>query len=136
MKIDVEVINDSGYKSISRKIVQDSATRALLSEKVDTAIISIIFVDDDKILELNKSFLNHDFVTDVITFPLEESGIIEGEIYISVDTARRQAEEYGVSLTNELQRLAVHGVLHLVGYDDDTDEKRDKMHVLEDKYIN
>lgn len=136
MKIDVDVINDSGHKSISRKTVKDSAIRALLSEKIDIAIISIIFVDDAKILELNKSFLNHDYVTDVITFPLEESGIIEGEIYISVDTARRQSEEYGVSLTNELQRLAVHGVLHLVGYDDDTDEKRDLMHVLEDKYIN
>ena len=73
--------------------------------------------------------------TDVITFPIDEEPPIYGEIYISIDTARRQAEEYGVSLRNELCRLAVHGALHLAGYDDATPKQREKMHNLENQYI-
>ena len=76
----------------------------------------------------------YDYPTDIITFPLEDE-VLDGELYISLDTAARQAKEYGVSLTNELMRLVAHGTLHLVGYDDATDQQRKEMSRLEDNYI-
>jgi rRNA maturation RNase YbeY len=83
---------------------------------------------------LNKQYLQHDYATDVITFPLDEQPLY-GEIYVSLETARRQANEYGVTVVNELCRLAVHGALHLLGYDDATLEDRAAMHKLESKFI-
>lgn len=96
--------------------------------------MSVAILTDEEIHQVNKEFLEHDYPTDVITFSLEED-CIDGEICIGLETAQRQAQEYGVSLRNELMRLAAHGTLHLVGYDDATDEERRAMSVLEDKYI-
>lgn len=97
--------------------------------------LSIIFVDDEKIIELNKKFLNHNYVTDVISFDLSDDNINLGEIYICYTQAERQAKEYGVSVENEILRLAIHGVLHLLGFEDDTEEKRNEMHRLEDMFL-
>ena len=106
----------------------------LQGEKVLEAAVSVVLVDDERIHAMNKEFLQHDYPTDIITFPLED-GAVDGEMYISITTAVRQAAEYGVSLTNELMRLAAHGTLHLVGYDDGKPEERKQMSALEDKYI-
>jgi rRNA maturation RNase YbeY len=119
--------------------MQHAIERVLRGEKwrkkpIKSASVSVILVDDPTIHAMNKEFLQHDYPTDIITFPLEED-TIDGELYISLDTAARQAAEYGVSFTNELMRLAVHGTLHLVGYDDATDEERKEMSRLEDRYI-
>ncbi|MBK7986366.1 MAG: rRNA maturation RNase YbeY [Ignavibacteria bacterium] len=83
---------------------------------------------------MNRKFLQHDYPTDVITFPLEDNPL-EGEIYISIDTAIEQARDYNVSVAQELMRLAAHGTLHLIGYDDSTDEERARMSELETLYI-
>jgi len=116
--------------------LQKAIERTLKGENIKKADVSVVIVSDEEILKLNKAFLQHNYTTDVITFPLEEnSSNVDGEIYISIDTARIQAKEYSVSLTNELTRLAVHGTLHLTGYDDATPEQRQQMHQLENKYI-
>ncbi|OJX61362.1 MAG: rRNA maturation RNase YbeY [Candidatus Kapaibacterium thiocyanatum] len=109
--------------------------RACKGQKVRNAWIDIIILDDKSIRRMNRDFLDHDYATDVITFPLEDIPLT-GEIYISLDTARKQADDYGVTLVNELSRLAVHGALHLMGHDDATDEDRAGMHKLENRYIN
>lgn len=98
--------------------------------------VRVVFVDDTEIVRLNKQFFGRSTPTDVIAFDLSENDApLEGEIYVSVDTALRQAREYGVSFWNELCRLAVHGALHLVGFDDTTDAERQKMHELEDEFL-
>ena len=133
--IEVRVFKDIERKHLPDKELRSVVTGTFAGENIKNANINVILVDDEQILELNKQYLNHDFTTDVITFDFDEDSIA-GEIYISVDTADRQAKEYGVSLKNELKRLSIHGVLHLIGYDDDTDEKREIMHQLENKYLN
>jgi probable rRNA maturation factor len=97
--------------------------------------LSIVFVGDRETKRLNREFLHLRATTDVISFPLSEGSLMEGEVYVNVDQARRQARHYRVSLRHELQRLAIHGVLHLVGYDDHTETQRKNMRSLEDKYL-
>lgn len=130
----INIFNSSSSKLLPKSKIKDGILNTLIGENIDSAQIGIIYVDDNEIHRLNKEFLNHDYTTDVITFPLDEESI-EGEIYISVDTAKSQADDYAVSLTNELLRLAIHGTLHLIGYDDASDEDREKMHQLENKYM-
>jgi probable rRNA maturation factor len=108
----------------------------VLKQEEKIADVGIIFVDDHGIRELNKKYLNHDYVTDVISFPVDEvDGVIEGEIYICLQQADRQAREYKISLKNEVSRLAIHGMLHLVGYEDTTPEQRAVMRMKEDRYL-
>lgn len=133
----INIYNDSSLKFLPVKKTEKVVIKALKAEKAKTSYINIIYVDDQKIHKLNKLYLKHDRTTDVISFTIEEDEQkIEGEIYISIETARRQAKEYGVSCTNEILRLAVHGTLHLLGYADNTIDKRQLMSNLENKYIN
>lgn len=132
--LSVTVINAHGRTRLRRDSIRDSAERVLRSYRRRTASISIILVDDEELLRINREFLEHDYYTDVITFPLEENPL-EGEIYISVDRARVQAKEYGVTLYNEVCRLAIHGTLHLLGHDDHTEEERLEMRRLEDRFL-
>ena len=83
---------------------------------------------------MNRKFLSHNYSTDVISFSIEEDPL-EGEIYINLDQARIQAKEEGTGLYQEVRRLAIHGVLHLVGYDDSTKEERREMSKLEDRFL-
>jgi rRNA maturation RNase YbeY len=80
--------------------------------------VSYIFCSDSKIMEINKSYLNHDYYTDIITFDYTENDLISGDIFISVDTVRSNAAKYGVVFDNELFRVIIHGILHLCGIDD------------------
>ena len=80
--------------------------------------ISYIFCSDEKILEINKQFLNHDYYTDIITFDYSEDNIISGDIFISVDTVKSNSEKFGTTYINELYRVIIHGILHLCGIDD------------------
>lgn len=134
MALTVTITNASGGRYRGKAAMVASAEKALRGQRVRTATVDVILLDDADIHSMNKQYLRHDYATDVITFPLGE-GTLEGEIYISLDTAKRQAEEYGVTLENELCRLTVHGVLHLCGYDDADDASRTVMRQLEDRYI-
>jgi len=137
MKVDIQILNDSSCKFLPGKKVIKAVENVFCIEKKGMNIfLNIIYVSDKVILSINRKYLKHNRVTDVITFSLsEERNTIEGEIYISVDTAKRQAGEFKVSLRNELMRLAVHGALHLAGYDDFNEKKRNEMHKLENKYL-
>lgn len=106
-------------------------------EKLPAQEINIIFVDDDFLKKLHRDFFDEDTYTDVITFDLSEPGseTVEGEIYISLDRAKFYAGEFSVSLQEEIARLIIHGILHLNGYDDQTEIQRKKMRQLENSYI-
>lgn len=104
--------------------------------------ISIVLVDDFNIMELNKRFLNHDYPTDVLSFPMsvetklknESEGLV-GEILISAETAQRNAKRYRQTFERELMRLAIHGTLHLLGYNDSTAIQKREMRRKERKYL-
>lgn len=86
--------------------------------------IAYIFCSDEKMLEVNKEYLNHDYYTDIITFDYTEGDVIGGDIFISVDTVKSNSEEFNASFDNELHRILIHGILHLCGFKDkQTDDK-------------
>lgn len=89
--------------------------------------IAYIFCDDAKILEVNKTYLQHDYFTDIITFDYCEGVVLNGDIFISLDTVRTNAQEFGLTFENELHRILIHGILHLCGQEDKTPEARLEM---------
>ena len=98
--------------------------------------LNVIFCSDEALLELNKTFLQHDYFTDIITFPLSKKGEpIEAELYISVDRVRDNAKTQGSSFTQELHRVIFHGCLHLVGYNDKSSQQIKKIREREDHYL-
>ena len=97
--------------------------------------INYIFCTDKALLEINRQFLSHDFYTDIITFNLSESKIIQAEIYISTDRVKENALQLGVSFKSELHRVVFHGVLHLCGYKDKSKEQKVEMRGKEEFYI-
>ncbi len=97
--------------------------------------ISFIFCNDEKILEVNRQYLQHDYYTDIITFDYTENDKISGDIFISLDTVRSNAETYNQEYERELHRVIIHGILHLCGVDDQTPEQRANMIECEDKAL-
>ena len=97
--------------------------------------INIIFCSDNYILDINQQYLQHDYFTDIITFDYCEGEVLSGDLFISIDTVRENAIEYGTEFEEELNRVMVHGVLHLIGYDDHCDEDVAQMRKKEDYYL-
>ena len=97
--------------------------------------INIIFCSDNYILDVNQQYLQHDYFTDIITFDYCEGDRLSGDLFISVDTVRENAIEYGTEFKDELNRVIVHGVLHLIGYDDHYDEDVVEMRAKENYYL-
>jgi probable rRNA maturation factor len=120
-----------GYR-IEKKKVQAYVKRVLGRTP---ATISVVFVNSHRCKAINRTFLNHNYVTDVISFVLETKPVLEGEIYVNLDRAKQQAREYGVSFSNEVARLVIHGALHIIGYDDTTSAQRKKMKAVEDQHV-
>jgi len=97
--------------------------------------LAVICTHNRFIRTINKNYLAHDSITDVIAFPPDEDGDGEAEIYINLDAARNQAKEYNVTYTQETRRLLIHGALHLFGYDDTTQRKMNMMRKREEYYL-
>jgi len=97
--------------------------------------VAYLFCTDERILEVNKQYLEHDYFTDIITFDYSERNIISGDIFISLETVKSNSEEFGVSFKEELHRIIIHGILHLCGQDDKTPELRQEMTNKENKAL-
>jgi probable rRNA maturation factor len=104
-----------------------------LSEGYKIGELNYIFCSDDYLLEINKQYLDHDYYTDIITFDnSEEEGKLEGDIYVSIDRVRENAVGLGVDFEVELRRVLIHGLLHLIGFEDGSDELKKQMRAKED----
>lgn len=98
--------------------------------------ITIVFMNDNELLEYNKEYLKHNYYTDVISFDYTESGVVSGDLLISIDRVRDNAARLDQLFSKELHRVCVHGVLHLLGYKDKTLEDQKDMRAKEDFYLN
>lgn len=97
--------------------------------------IAYVFCDDDKILEVNRQYLGHDYYTDIITFDYCEDDKLSGDIFISLDTVKSNSVTYGTEYYDELTRVIIHGILHLCGYKDKSNDESKAMRALEDAAI-
>ena len=97
--------------------------------------ISYIFCSDEKILEVNRQYLQHDYYTDIITFDYCEGDRLSGDLFISLDTIRTNAEQFGASYEDELHRVIIHGILHLCGINDKGPGEREIMEAAENKAL-
>ncbi len=134
--IRIQVINTHSKYRIPKSKILQIAQCVFKGEGVLNATCNLLFVGDKLIKQLNRTYLNRQYITDVLSFPLHETGsALEGEVYVNIDQARRQATDYTVTYSNELARLVIHGILHLIGYDDRTKYQRAQMLQREDKYL-
>ena len=128
---DIEVtadIDDDWINSTCKNILND--------KDKNTASISIILTNDKKLLQLKNQYFQQNLLTDVITFNLEEDGDpIEGEIYISLNRVSENAIKFKQDIGIELKRVIIHGILHLLGYDDQTTQQKKIMIQMEDHYL-
>lgn len=119
-----------------KKILTRSWIRLVAESEIRrTGDIAVIFCSDNYILDINRRYLRHDYFTDIITFDYCEGDRISGDLFISVDSVRENAHEYGTEFDDELNRVIVHGILHLIGYDDHTEEDIKVMREKENYYL-
>jgi rRNA maturation RNase YbeY len=133
--ITLQVLNAHGRRRAPRTVLMQAARAALRGEGVRHASIGIVCLNNRQCRQLNRKHLGHDYATDVLSFPLENAPVLEGEVYINLDRAREQARDYGVSPLHELARLVIHGTLHLAGFDDRTPARAARMHAREDQLL-
>jgi rRNA maturation RNase YbeY len=108
---------------------------SLKATKYNQVKINLIFCDNDKLNSFKRKYFDDDVLTDIVTFPIKNDNDLEAEIYISVEMARLNADKFNVSLNNELSRLIIHGVLHLIGFDDNTEDVKKIMFSKQEEII-
>ena len=133
MKIDISF--DHPHLRFSRKETIRAIKSVLRREQRKFEEISVVYTNNSRIRLINGKHLKHNFVTDVITFELERSPKLETEIYINLDRARSQAKLYGETFRDETRRLLVHGLLHLLGYNDKSKREMTLMRGEEDAVL-
>lgn len=121
--------------AIDQTKVRDWIKKVALSYNKRVGEISYFFCDDDKILEVNNQYLQHDYYTDIITFDYCEGNRLSGDIFISLDTVHSNAKLLGTKYDTELHRVIIHGVLHLCGFNDKGPGEREIMEAEEDKAL-
>lgn len=119
-----------------RRAVHNAWLKAVaVEENCRLGEISVIFCSDAYLLDMNKKYLRHDYFTDIITFDYSEGELLSGDLFISVDTVRSNASFYSAEFDDELDRVIVHGLLHLIGYDDHSKEEFAAMKEKENYYL-
>jgi rRNA maturation RNase YbeY len=104
-------------------------------EEASVGIINVIFTSDEKLEALNKEYLSRNNLTDVIAFDYSKDQMISGDVFISIPRVKENAEIFSVSFKQELKRVIIHGILHMLGYDDKDAQKAEKMRKMEDLYL-
>ena len=123
--------------------VDEAALDRLVRQVIDAEgstlrYLGLILTDHDTVHHLNRTYLGHDYRTDVLSFNLAdegEDGVVDGEVYVDLDTAAERHAEFGAGFEAEARRYVIHGLLHLLGYDDATPGQKAAMQALEDRYL-
>jgi rRNA maturation RNase YbeY len=115
--------------------LQQTVKFLISNEGKQQGAISVIFCSDDFLLKMNEQYLNHQYYTDIITFDYVEGSLISGDLFISVDRVEENAGKLGFPMEIELCRVILHGILHLTGYKDETDDEKQQMRKKEDFYL-
>lgn len=123
------------HLEIDKIFLKNKIEEVFAREHHEYGDISVILCNDDFLLEINRDFLKHDYYTDIITFDNTEKNRISGELYISYERVRENAISYHKTFENELTRVVIHGILHLLGYSDDHVEEKRRMTEKEDFYL-
>ena len=135
----IRYFNDScTYRLPEKRRTREWLAEVAREEGYAVGEINYIFCSAERLLEINREFLNHDYYTDIITFDesdLRGEGVINGEIYIDVETVADNASQFGATRLEEMRRVVVHGVLHLCGQKDKTPRAEREMLRKEDKYL-
>ncbi len=127
---------DTEYKPKHKTNLRTWIKETVHTEGYKTGEINIVLCSDGYLLTINRQYLQHDTYTDIVTFDSsEEEGIIAGDIFISIDRVRENAEKFGVPEADELHRVIIHGILHLCGYGDKKKEDKVQMTAKEDFYL-
>ncbi len=120
----------------NRTLLKQAITKLVKQNGRELESLNFVFCDDERVLDINKQFLQHDYYTDIISFELsKKSEPLQGEIYISVDRVRENARDLGQSFTRELHRVIIHGVLHFLGYKDKTSAEAARMRKAEEDFL-
>jgi len=127
--------DDTNYRLKGWRNAAEIIRKIIGMENKVSGDLSFIITNDKNLRKLNVQFLEHDYNTDVIAFNYNDGIVINGEIYISLETVKQNAINYEISLKNELIRVMIHGVLHLTGYDDKTEEQKLVMRKKEDMWL-
>jgi rRNA maturation RNase YbeY len=122
-------------KTPSKSVLKDWIKKLAVSEKREAGNLSFTFCSDEELWQKNKQFLQHDTLTDIITFDYSEDGTISGEIYISGERVKENAEKLKIPFQEELVRVMAHGVLHLCGYKDKSPIQQKQMRAAENRAI-
>lgn len=127
---------DVPFPKLKRRETSGWIKKVILNEGKSLGDISFIFCSDEYLLDVNRKYLEHDYYTDIITFDYVEGKVISGDIFISVDRVGENAQIFSKTFANELNRILIHGVLHLLGYKDKSNEEKEAMTQKEDFYLN
>ena len=120
---------------IKISLLDNLINNLILNELKKVGDISIIFCSDNYLLDINKQYLNHNYYTDIVTFDYGEKSVISGDLFISVDRVKENAIVFSTTFPRELFRVVFHGILHLIGYNDKTEEEKKEMRFKEDYYL-
>jgi rRNA maturation RNase YbeY len=123
------------FRFSDKNLIINWLDNCLRKEKKISGEMNFIFCSDKYLLKINQEYLQHDYYTDIITFDYTQKNLVSGDIYISIDRVKENANTYKVSFQNELLRVIVHGVLHLCGYKDKTKAHARLMREKEDYYL-
>jgi rRNA maturation RNase YbeY len=125
----------SKYKLTNRRKIKNWLNNIIKEEGGETGAITYLLINDKEMLVYNQQFLQHDTLTDVITFKNEDGNKISGDIVISIERIYENAEKYKVLFTNELYRVMAHGLLHLLGYNDKSNKEAEEIRKKENYYL-
>jgi rRNA maturation RNase YbeY len=133
---------DTDFKLTRQKVLKDWIKKILSQHSLKVGDINYLFTNDEEVLKVNQEFLGHDYYTDIITFDTSDYGFpgvdedkVSSDIVISVDSVRENAKLYGATFEDELHRVIIHGILHLIGYDDHEEEDKKQMRNAEDQAL-
>lgn len=122
-------------KAIKRQVTRKIVRQILTDFSFIPGDINYIFTSDSYLLAINRQFLNHNYYTDIVTFPVYDHQTVSGDVFISIERVNENAAEYKVTPAHELMRVIIHGALHLCGVEDNTPARKKKMSALEETYL-